>query len=81
MPSRSKGRGQTKSAALAHPIKYSMLQKPKPVQQERIRGGARMKTSQAVHPMAAGHASTEGDYWWTLFAPPGLFRSDDPLYA
>ena len=31
MPDRSKGRGQTKSSALADPIKYSMLQKPKPV--------------------------------------------------
>lgn len=81
MPSRSKGRGQTKSAALAHPIKYSMLQKPKPVQQERIWGGARMKTSQAVQPRAAGNASTEGGFWWTLFAPPGLLRSDYPLHA
>ena len=81
MPGRSKGRGQTKNGALADPIKYSMLQKPKPVQQERIRGGTRMKPSQAVQPRAAGNASTEGGFWWTLFAPPGLLRSDDPLHA
>ena len=40
-----------------------------------------MKPSQAGQARAAGNASTEGGFWLTLFAPPGLLRSDDPLYA